>query len=119
DAGAPAGDVTRETTGERGDEGGGRRGVRDAHVAGQQATVPGGDQVAGRLDADLNGGDRLVPGHRGLDGDVPGARTHLAGEQRRSRRQRRRDADVDDGHLGAGLGGDGVDDGAARDEVRD
>src|SRR5690625_6985910 len=49
-------------TGESRDQRGRGGGVGDAHVTGDQASVPGGDQVAGDLDAGFDGvvdlGDR-------------------------------------------------------------
>ena len=50
-AGAPAGRCRGIGAGERADQRGGGRGVGDTHVAGDQAPVPRGDQVARHLEA--------------------------------------------------------------------
>ena len=108
DAGAPAGHLGRRAAGERGDEGGRRGGVADAHVAGDQAAGAAGHRVGGHRGARRRGPAGLVDRHGRAPRQVGRARPDLAPEQARRRRGRRH-ADVDHDDLGPGMAGQHVD----------
>ena len=77
-AGAASGDQGHRCAGENRDEGAGRGGVADAHVAGDETARPCLDRLLGGLDAHLDGSSGLIPGHGGFDGEVAGAPGNFA-----------------------------------------
>ena len=119
DAGPATGDRCGVQAQHRGDQRGRGRGVGDPHVPGEQAAVPGGDQLAGHHDAHLHRGEGLLARHRRLHGHVGGAGPHPPREQAVDLRQCGGDTDVDHHDGGADLGGEGVHDGPAGEEVPD
>src|SRR5204862_4770928 len=106
-------------TGERGDQGGGRGRVRDPHVAGDEDPGALVDEPVRGLDTGFDGRERLVPGQCRLDGDVAGTGADLGVNESRSARERGSYRDVDNGHRGAGLARERVDDRPAGQEIRD
>ncbi len=104
DPGPPPGDRRRVGTGKRGDQRGRGGGVRDPHVAGEQAAVSRRDQLARDLDAHLDRAAGLVPAHRLTHRHVTGAAADLAGKQAGCGLQVGRHTDVDDGATGQEVG---------------
>jgi hypothetical protein len=119
DAGAAAGRGPRADAGEGADQRGRGGRVGDAHVAGQQAAVPVGDQLPSGVDADLDGGGGLLAGERRAAAEVRGAVGHPPRHQPRRRVERAGHTDVDHAHLRADPAGEGVHHRAAGQEVGD
>ena len=118
DAGAPAGDLGGRPAGERGDEGGGRCGVADAHLAGDEAAGAVRHEHRRHLGADVERGRRLRrrswPGpRRGWRSRPPPCAPSSPGCSSRGAAT----PDVDDQHAGAVLPGQHVDGRAAGAEV--
>ena len=100
-------------------QGRGGGGVADAHVPGGQGVHPGGGGGFGPLHPHQQGPQGLFPGHGRLLGHIAGTVSHLPGDELRNVAEIVVDPDVHHLHPGPGVAGQGVDAGAAPEEVMD
>ena len=81
--GAPAGHLLHRLVQQQGGQRAGGGGVADAHLPGGDELVPRLDALARQVDAHLDHGPGLLPGHGRTLGDVAGAPAQLAVQHRR------------------------------------
>ena len=117
DAGATVGHLGHRQAAEGGDDGRRGGGVADPHIPGADQIDPLLDTALRQLDADFQAADRLLAGHRRPLGEVAGTVADLFRQQPIQRRKIVIHPHVDHPHLGPGVTGQGVDGGAAVDEV--